>query len=128
MPAQQTKTSGGAPVVVVRPEGDEEEVRKLAVEQIERKRRFYTRAFGAGAVAVLLVIIWALTEYHNANGWPANGFSQSSGVYHTWNSWIVYPIIGLSLFVAIDWLQTYRRRPITEDEIRREVDRLRGGH
>jgi 2TM domain len=128
MPAQQTKTDGASPVVVASPEGDEEEVRKLAVEQIERKRRFQTRAFGAGAVAVLLVIIWAITEYHNAGGWPTSGFSQSSSIPHEWNSWIIYPIIGLSLFVAIDWLQTYRRRPITQDEIRREMERLRGAH
>ena len=128
MSAQQTSTNGAPPVVVVSPEADEEQVRKLAVEQIERKRRFHMRAFGAAAVAVLLVIIWAITEYHNANGWPTNGFSQSSGIYHTWNSWIIYPIIGLAFFVAIDWVQAYRHRPIAEDEIRREMDRLRGAH
>jgi hypothetical protein len=127
MPTQQT-TTNGTPSVVVSPPSEDEVVRKLAVEQIERKRRFHTRAFGAGAVAVLLVIIWAVTEYHNAGGWPTNGFSQSSSIYHTWNSWIIYPIIGLSFFVVIDWLQTYRRRPITEDQIRREMDRLRGAH
>ena len=128
MPAEQTKTDGAAPVVVVPPEGDEEQVRKRAVEQIARKRRFYPRAFGAAALAVVLVIIWALAEYHNAHGWPTNGFSQSSGIYHTWNSWIIYPIIALALGVAIDWWHTYRRSPITEDEIRREMDRLRGAH
>jgi sterol desaturase/sphingolipid hydroxylase (fatty acid hydroxylase superfamily) len=128
MPAQQTSTNGAAHVVVVPPEGDEEQVRKLAVEQIERKRRFYTRAFGATALAVVLVIIWALAEYHNAHGWPTNGFSQSSGIYHTWNSWIVYPLIALALGVAIDCWHTFRHRPITEDEIRREMDRLRGTH
>ena len=128
MPAQQTSTDGSPAIVVIPAQGDEEQVRKLAVEQIERKRRFYTRAFGATALAVVLVIIWALAEYHNAHGWPTNGFSQSSGIYHTWNSWIVYPIMGLSFFVAIDWLQTVRRRPITEAQIRREMDRLRGAH
>ncbi|MGZ4183898.1 MAG: 2TM domain-containing protein [Solirubrobacteraceae bacterium] len=126
MPTQQTTTTETPSVDVSPPE--HEEVRKLAVEQIERKRRFYMRAFGAGAVAVLLVIIWAVTEYHNAGGWPTSGFSQSSSIPHEWNSWIIYPIIGLSFFVAIDWLQTYRRRPITEDQIRREMDRLRGAH
>jgi len=128
VPAQQTSTNEAPPVVVVPREGDEEEVRKLAVEQIERKRRFSMRAFGAAAVAVLLVIIWAIAEYHNAHGWPTNGFSQSSGIYHTWNSWIIYPIIGLALAVAIDWWHTFQRRPITEDEIRCEMDRLRGAH
>jgi hypothetical protein len=113
---------------VVPPEGDEEHVRELAVEQIERKRRFHTRAFGAGAVAVMLVIIWAITEYNNAHGWPTNGFSQSSSIYHTWNSWVIYPLIFLSLGVAIDAWRTYRHRPITEAQIRREMDRVRGAH
>jgi 2TM domain len=126
MPAQHTTTTNGPPLVVASSPGeDAEQVRKLAIEQIERKRRFHMRAFGAVAVAVLLVIIWAITEYHNAGGWPTSGFSQSSSIPHEWNSWIVYPIIGLSFFVAIDWWQTYRQSPITEDEIRREMDRLR---
>ena len=107
---------------------DEQQLRELAVEQLGRKRRFHMRAFGAAAVAVLLVIIWAITEYHNAGGWPTSGFSQSSSIPHKWNSWIIYPILGLSLFVAIDWVQTYRHRPMTEDQIRREMDRLTGAH
>jgi hypothetical protein len=113
---------------VVPPQEDQEEVRKLAVEQIERKRRFHTRAFGAAAVAVVLVIIWAIAEYNNANGWPTNGFSQSSGIYHVWNSWIIYPVIALAIGVAIDAWRTYGHRPITEEQIRREMDRLRGAH
>jgi nucleotide-binding universal stress UspA family protein len=40
---------------------------------------------------VLLTVIWALTEYHNAGGWPTQGFSQSSGIHDVWNSWIIYP-------------------------------------
>ena len=128
MAAQQTTTNGPPPRVARSPREDEEQVRKLAVEQIERKRRFQMRAFGAAVVAVVLVIIWAIAEYNNAHGWPTNGFSQSSGIYHVWNYWIIYPIIALALGVAIDWWHTHRRRPITEDEIRREIDRLRGAH
>jgi sterol desaturase/sphingolipid hydroxylase (fatty acid hydroxylase superfamily) len=128
MPAQQTTTNGTPPVVLSPPREDEEQVRKLAVEQIERKRRFHMRAFSAGALAVMLVIIWASTEYNNAGGWPSSGFSQSSSIPHKWNSWIIYPIIALALGVVIDWWHTYRHRPITEDQIRREMDRLRGAH
>ena len=40
MQAQETSTNGAPPVVVVPPEGDDAQVRKLAVERIERKRRF----------------------------------------------------------------------------------------
>ena len=45
-----------------------------------------------------------------------------------WNDWIIYPLIGIGLCVAIDAWKTYRRKPITEAEIRREMDRLTGAH
>jgi protein-S-isoprenylcysteine O-methyltransferase Ste14 len=127
MPAQHTTTNGPPPVVVPAT-GDDERVRDLAVERIERKHRFHIRAFGAAAAGVMLVIIWAVSEYNNAGGWPTDGFSQSSSIPHEWNSWIIYPIIALALGVAIDAWHTYRHKPITEDEIRREMDRLRGAH
>jgi len=44
---------------------------------------------------LILVIIWAMSEYHNAGGWcqrPTQGFSQSSGIHDMWNYWIVYPL------------------------------------
>jgi hypothetical protein len=97
------------------------------VDQIERKRRFHTRAFGVATVAVVLVIVWAISEYNNAGGWPTSGFSQSSGIPHKWNDWMIYPLILSALGVAIDWWHIYRRGPITEEQIRREIDRLRGG-
>jgi 2TM domain len=104
----------------------DEALRALAVKQIERRRAFHVRAMMAAAAAVLLVIIWGITEYSHAGGWPTQGFSQSSGIPHEWNSWIIYPLLGLGLVTAIDALVTYRRRPITETEIRREMDRLTG--
>ncbi|HME04798.1 MAG TPA: 2TM domain-containing protein [Solirubrobacteraceae bacterium] len=125
MSAQQA-TDGAQPVVVSPRREDDEHLRELAVKQIERKRRFHRRAFSAAAVAVVLVIIWAITEYNNAGGWPTDGFSQSSGIPHEWNSWIIYPIIALALAVAIDAWHTYGGTPITEGEIRREMNRQRG--
>lgn len=83
-----------------------ERAKALAVEQIERNRRFHTRAFGDAAVAVLLVVVRATTEYNNAGGWPTSGFSQCSGIPHEWNDWIVYPLIALAIGVAIDWGHT----------------------
>ena len=47
-----------------------------------------------GALGVILpVVIWAISEYHTAGGWPTHGFSQSSGIHDVWNFWIVYPLI-----------------------------------
>jgi hypothetical protein len=128
MPTQQI-TDGSAPVIESSvPERGDAEVREQAVKQIERKRRFEMRAFAAGVLSAFLVVVWAVSEYNNAGGWPTNGFSNSSSIPHVWNDWIVYPLIGIGLCVAIDAWNTYRRKPIRENEIQREMDRLTGAH
>ena len=48
----------------------EQLAREQAIKQIERKRRFWTGAAWSGIGMLILVIIWAMTEYHNAGGWP----------------------------------------------------------
>ena len=63
--------------------------RQQAVKQIKRRRRFWTRAFVSGIVMIILVIIWATSEYFLAGGWPTSGFSQSSGIPNVWNYWII---------------------------------------
>ena len=128
MPVQQT-TDGAPPVIESSvPERGDAEVRDLAVKQIERKRRFEMRAFGAAVLCAFLVVVWAVSEYNNAGGWPTSGFSNSSSIPHVWNDWIIYPLIAIGLGVAIDAWNTYRRKPITEAEIKREMDRLTGAH
>jgi hypothetical protein len=106
------------------PTGSEKQLRQLAVKQVERKRAFMTHVVSYVAVSILLVVVWAISEYNNASGWPTNGFSQSSSIYHVWNIWIIYPVLGWGLIVAVRGWFTYRRKPITENEILRETDRL----
>ena len=128
MPVQQI-TDGAPPAIESSvPERGGAEVRDLAVRQIERKRRFEMRAFAAAVLSVFLVVVWAVSEYNNAGGWPTNGFSNSSSIPHVWNDWIIYPLIAIGLCVAIDAWNTYRRKPITEAEIKHEMDRLTGAH
>jgi len=128
MPVQQI-TDGAPPVIESNvPERGDAEVRELAVKQIERKRKFEMRAFAAAVLSAFLVVVWAVSEYNNAGGWPTNGFSNSSSIPHVWNDWIIYPLIVIGLGVAIDAWNTYRRKPITEAEIEREMDRLTGAH
>ena len=43
-----------------------------AIKQIEWKRRFWTGAAWSGIGMLILVIIWAMTEYHNTGGWPTD--------------------------------------------------------
>jgi 2TM domain len=105
---------------------EETRLRDLALKQIERRRRFEMRAVSYTAASIVLVVVWAISEYHNAGGWPSDGFSQSSGSSHGWNIWIIYPLLGLGLALAIDAFNTFRRQPISESEIRREMDRMAG--
>ena len=90
--------------------------RQQAIRQIERRRRFRIRATVGTLGMIILVVIWALAEYHNAGGWPTSGFSQSSGIPNVWNYWIVYPAIVWVLFTAADAWFVYGHKPVSEAE------------
>ena len=108
------------------PAASEQLARQEAIKQIDRRRRFWVRATIGTLGLIVLVIIWAFAEYHNAGGWPTQGFSQSSGIPNVWNYWIIYPAIFWALFLAADALLVFRNRPISETEIKREIDRQTG--
>ncbi len=97
--------------------------RQEAIKQIERRRRFKLSTAVSGLGMIILVAIWAMTEYHNAGGWPVNGFSQSSGIHDVWNFWIVYPVGAWAFLTAAFGLAVYRRRSISESDIKREMER-----
>ena len=101
----------------------EQDARQQAIKQIERRRRFHIELVGSALVILLLVVIWATAEYHDAGGWPTQGFSQSSGIHDVWNYWIVYPLGAIILFVGARAWFVYGHKPISEDEITREMRR-----
>ena len=97
--------------------------RQQAIKQIERKRRFWLGAVMGTLAMIVLTAIWALSEYHNAGGWPTSGFSQSSGIPNVWNYWIIYPFIAWVVLTAAGALSVYLRKPISEGQIKREIER-----
>jgi 2TM domain-containing protein len=108
------------------PASSEQLGRQQAIKQIERRRRFRIGAAWSVVGMIILVAVWAMSEYHNAGGWPTQGFSQSSGIHDVWNFWIVYPLgAWLLLLAAHGWL-VYGNKPISESEIKREIDRQAG--
>ena len=109
-------------------ESDEQQVRQMAIKEIEQERRFHKHVVEYVIVSIVLVIAWAISEYNNANGWPTKGFSESSGTPHVWNLWIVYPVVVLGALLAREAWNTYRKKPITEQEVRHHMDRLKGAH
>ncbi len=108
------------------PADEDQSVREQAIKQIERKRHFWYQTVVGTLGLMLLVGIWAISEYHNAGGWPSGGFSQSSGIHDVWNMWIVYPVFGWLFLTAAHAWSVYFRKPISENEIKREIDRQTG--
>jgi hypothetical protein len=97
--------------------------REQAIKQIERKRRYWISAAISTVGLLVLAVIWAITEYHNAGGWPTQGFSQSSGIHDVWNIWIIYPAIAWAFLLAAFGLGVYLRKPISESQIKHEMER-----
>ena len=108
------------------PATGEQLARQEAIAQIERVRRFKISTVAFGIAMLGLVAVWAIAEYSNAGGWPSNGFSQSSGLPNKWNIWIVYPLIAWVLGTAAHAWYVYLRKPISEGEIQREIERQAG--
>jgi hypothetical protein len=84
--SHDTPTGGGQNT----PVGGDQLARQEAIKQIERRRRFWVSTAAWTVVMILVAVVWAISEYHNAGGWPTNGFSQSSGIPNAWNYWIIY--------------------------------------
>ena len=101
-------------------------VRQQAIKRLERKRRFRISAVWSAIGMAILVTIWAMTEYHNAGGWPTQGFSQSSGISDVWNFWIIYPLGAWLVILAAHAWAVYGTKPPSEGEIRREMERQDG--
>ncbi len=105
------------------PATDNQFARQEAIKQIERKHRYWIST-GLGTLGmILLAAIWAIAEYHNAGGWPTQGFSQSSGIPNVWNYWIIYPALAWLFLTVAGGLAVHLHKPISESQIKREIER-----
>jgi hypothetical protein len=84
----------------------DEELRAQAVGSLKKKRDFRAHLFIYVAVNAVLVVIWAITRDPGDIFWP------------------IFPILGWGIGVAANAWDVYGRKPISEDEIRREAERL----
>ena len=82
---------------------DETERRAEAMKRVRRKRDFQHQAVTLAAVSVLLIVIWA------ASG---QGFL-----------WPAFPIAAFALALATQAWHVYGEKPITEEQIQREMQR-----
>jgi hypothetical protein len=83
----------------------EQELRDRALDSLKKKTEFRTHVVTYVLVNTMLVAIWAL----------------SSGGFF----WPIFPILGWGIGLALHGWEVYVRQDATEDQIRREMDRLR---
>jgi hypothetical protein len=84
----------------------EDVLREQAITRLKKKRDFLTHVVIYVLVNAMLVVIWLVT---------------GSGFF-----WPIFPIVGWGIGVAANAWDVYGRKPISEDEIRQEMSRLRG--
>jgi hypothetical protein len=106
----------------------EQLAREQAIKQIGRRRRFWFWAVLGTLLMLLLTVIWAFTQYHTAGGWPTHGFTQSSWppIPHVWNGWIIWPALVWVLATASYAWFVFGNKPVSEREIKREIERQAG--
>jgi hypothetical protein len=114
----------------------ENPLRSLARERIYRIRAFklHLATFVVGLPA--LTALWVLTEYFEENTWPSR-FASDPDVAGTWDPWLFFVaglwFIGLVIHALRTYfgppvgpIRRYIRRPVSEEEIERQVERLHG--
>ena len=82
---------------------DDSDRREAAVARLEAKRDFRNHVAVYVVVNTMLVVIWALS---------------GQGYF-----WPVWPILGWGVGLVLHGWKVFYEKPISEDEIRREMDR-----
>ena len=81
---------------------DHQERREAAIKSLKAKRDFVRSLVAYLVVNAMLVVIWALTD--------AGGYF-----------WPIWPILGWGIALVLQGWNAYLRKPISEDDIRREM-------
>jgi hypothetical protein len=89
---------------------DEDALRELALKRLHEKRDFKTHLIVYVLVNLLLVVIYLVSAW----------------VSGEWFPWVVFPIFGWGIGLGVHAWTVYGRRDISEEEIAREMDKMRG--
>ena len=107
----------------IRVHAEEDELRSLARKQIERHRRLELRASAYVVGMLVLTVVWVVTEYLRADGWPET--LSHNGNPGDWSPWIIWVALAWGFYVLMTAFAIHFRRPTTEAELERELERLR---
>jgi hypothetical protein len=84
----------------------QDDPRQQAIDRLQSKRGLSTTFIGFLALSVLLVVIWLVS---------GRGFF-----------WPIFPIIGFAIAIAMQAWNVYGQKPITEEDIQREMRKESG--
>jgi 2TM domain len=87
-----------------------EVLRDQALRRLKKRRDFHAHLF---VYAVVNIVVWGI--------WSIVGVRSSD-----WDPWPLWLTLAWGLGIVFNAWDVYARRPITESEVRREMDRL--GH
>jgi hypothetical protein len=127
VPAKTVTTNGR-----VRPEDaheivrsrEDKALRKIALQHLERVRKFKLYLSVYVVSMVVLTPIWVITQYDQADGWLEH-LSTRSRYQGDWDPWLIWVALIGAFIVAIAGYRAYFDRPETEADIEREVERLK---
>lgn len=88
---------------------DEQEMRELAFKRVKDRRDFYGHLVTYLVINAFLWGLWALTTGFDSYPWP------------------IWVSLGWGIGVVLNWWGV-TRRPITQDDVAREIDRIRSPH
>lgn len=88
---------------------DPEGLHEQALRRVKKRRDLHTHAF---VYLILNVVLWGIWAVVGATSYP-------------WPLWVS---LGWGVGLVFNAWDVYVRQPITEDEIRSEMDRLRNAH
>jgi 2TM domain len=110
-------------------------LRTRALERIYRLRAFTVHLIVFAIGLPIIGAVWVLTEYFEEHTWP-DRFASAPDVAGTWDPWFffvagIWAIIlvahGLRAYFGppVGPIQRYVRRPATDAEINRAIERIR---
>lgn len=85
---------------------EHQDIREEALTRLKKKRDLRTHVFMYVAVNTTLIVIWAIVS--------------DGGLF-----WPIFPILGWGVGLAANVWDVYGRKRITEEQIQREVGRLK---
>jgi hypothetical protein len=108
--------------------GDDDRThRQIAVKHLHQVRSFKLHVLAYLVGIPVIGVVWILTEYLQENTWPSRFADSDDGNPGTWNPWIFWVIGVWSVVLLVDAVKTFARRPPSEAEIQREIDRMKSG-